>query len=86
MERVGEARVSFRLSDIRRTGETLCASKGMSRNVRAQIQSHGLSGVQARHYDKHDYREEKRRSLESWAAVLRGEHSANVILFHGQVA
>ena len=84
MERVGEARVSFRLSDIRRTAETLAASKGISRDVRAQIQSHGLSGVQARHYDKHDYREEKRRSLESWAAVLRGERGTNVISFHTQ--
>ena len=83
MERVGEARVSFRLSDIRRTAETLAASKGVSRDVRAQIQSHGLSGVQARHYDKHDYREEKRRSLESWAAVLRGEGGANVIPLRG---
>ena len=33
MERVGEARVSFRLSDIRRTAETLAASKGISRDV-----------------------------------------------------
>ena len=83
MERVGEARVSVRLSDIRRTAETLAASKGISRDVRAQIQSHGLSGVQARHYDKHDYREEKRRSLESWAAVLRGELGGNVLLLRG---
>ena len=45
MERVKEARVSFRLSDILRTAETLSASKVISRDVRAQIQSHRLSGV-----------------------------------------
>ena len=39
-------------------------SKGISRDIRAQIQSHGLSGVQVRHYDRHDYRDEKRRVLE----------------------
>ena len=43
-----------------------------------------IAGVEARHYDKHDYREEKRRSLESWAAVLRGERGTNVIPFHTQ--
>ena len=47
------------------TAETLFARKGISRDVRAQIQSHGLSGVQARHNDKHDYRDEKRRALEN---------------------
>jgi integrase len=86
MKRAGETRVSFMLSDIRRTAETLFASKGISRDVRAQIQSHGLSGVQARHYDKHDYRDEKRRALDSWAILLRGERGANVIPLRGQAA
>ncbi len=86
MKGARETRVSFMLSDIRRTAETLFASKGISRDVRAQIQSHGLSGVQARHYDKHDYRDEKRRALETWATLLRGERGANVIPLHGQAA
>ena len=41
-----ESRFLFLASDIRRTVETLLASKGISRDIRAQIQSHGLSGVQ----------------------------------------
>jgi len=70
----------------RRTAETLFASKGISRDVRAQIQSHGFSGVQARHYDKHDYRDKKRRALESWAALLRGKRGAKVIPLRGKAA
>ncbi|MDB4224950.1 integrase, partial [Granulosicoccus sp.] len=50
----------------RRTCETMLASMGISRDLRAQIQSHGLSGIQQRHYDKHDYLSEKRAALDSW--------------------
>lgn len=86
LSHTGEACESFLPSDIRRTVETLFASKGIPRDVRAQIQSHGLSGVQARHYDKHDYRDEKRRALELLAALLRGERGAVVIALRGQLA
>ena len=81
-----ESRFSFIPSDIRRTVETLLASKGISRDIRAQIQSHGLSGVQVRHYDRHDYRDEKRRVLESLATLLHGRDEANVVPQHNQVA
>ena len=37
----------------------------MPTEVRAHLQSHGLGGVQARHYDRHDYLEEKRGALET---------------------
>jgi hypothetical protein len=81
-----ESRFSFMPSDIRRTVETLLASKGISRDIRAQIQSHGLSGVQVRHYDRHDYRDEKRRVLEFWTALLYGRNDAKVVPLHSQVA
>ena len=71
-----ESRFSFIPSDIRRTIETVFASKGISRDIRAQIQSNGLSGVQVRHYDRHDYRDEKRRVLEFLAALLHGRQDA----------
>lgn len=48
---------------IRRTVETRLAAAGVSREDRAQLQSHGLGGIQARHYDRHDYVDEKRRAL-----------------------
>lgn len=53
----------FDLRDIRRTVETMLAGMGVSREVRAQLLSHGLSGVQAVHYDRHSYIPEKRAAL-----------------------
>lgn len=70
MVRAGEAREAFQLRDLRRTCETLLAGLGVSSDVRAQIQSHGLGGVQARHYDRHDYSTEKRRALVKWSRHL----------------
>lgn len=61
---------AFELRDIRRTCETMLAALGVSRDLRAQLQSHGLGGVQQRHYDRHDYMREKRAALEAWAAQL----------------
>lgn len=54
----------FTLGDLRRTIETRLAAEGIPLDVRAQLQSHGLGGVQARHYDRHSYVEEKRAALE----------------------
>lgn len=56
---VGESIDDFQLKRIRSGIETLLASKGISREVRGHLQSHGLTGVQARHYDGHDYMPEK---------------------------
>lgn len=68
------SRAPFRLGDIRRTCETMLAALGVSSDVRAQIQSHGLSGVQARHYDRHSYAAEKRRALAQWGEKIRLIH------------
>lgn len=70
MVRAGEAREPFQLRDVRRTCETLLAGLGVSSDVRAQIQSHGLGGIQQRHYDRHDYSTEKRRALARWSRHL----------------
>ncbi len=56
------------LRDLRRTCETMLAELGVPRDVRAQIQSHGLGGVQARHYDRFDYAAPKREALAKWEA------------------
>lgn len=60
----------FNLRDIRRTVETMLASLGISRDIRAQLLSHGISGVQAQHYDRHDYLKEKRTTLIKWERYL----------------
>jgi integrase len=65
-----EAREDFELRDLRRTVETMLAALKVSSDVRAQILSHGLGGVQNRHYDHHDYAPEKKQALERWARRL----------------
>lgn len=64
---VGESIEGFQLKRIRSGVETLLAANGVSREIRGHLQSHGLTGVQARHYDGHDYLLEKRMALETLA-------------------
>lgn len=68
----------FLLRDLRRTCETHLARMGVSREVRAHIQSHGLGGVQARHYDRHDYMNEKTAALAAWVEFLSRTQTTNV--------
>ncbi|NCC26527.1 MAG: hypothetical protein EOM25_15205, partial [Deltaproteobacteria bacterium] len=56
----------FTVRDIRRTVETMLARMGVSRDIRAQLLSHGLAGVQNRHYDRYEYLDEKRAVLARW--------------------
>jgi integrase len=60
----------FNLRDVRRTVETMLAGMGVSRETRAQLLSHGLGGVQAVHYDRYSYMDEKRSALQAWEAHL----------------
>ncbi len=83
----GMAGESFDLRDIRRTAETMLAGLGVSKDVRAQLLSHGLSGVQDAHYDRHTYAAEKRAALMAWEARLtaieKGEAMpGNVVRLH----
>ena len=74
MEEAGELENgTFTAGDLRRTVETRLAATGVPVGVRAQLQSHGLSGVQARHYDQHDYLEEKRAALETLHRLATGD-------------
>lgn len=63
----------FTPGDIRRTVETRLAALGVGLEVRAHLQSHGLGGVQARHYDRHDYADEKRAALVKLRDLLTGK-------------
>ncbi len=65
-----DLREKFEMRDLRRTCETMLAALGVSSDIRAQLQSHGLGGVQARHYDRHNYMAEKRSALERWSRHL----------------
>lgn len=66
----------FTLRDIRRTVETMLAGLGISKDTRAQLLSHGISGVQAAHYDRHAYTDEKRAALVAWEARLEAIRQA----------
>lgn len=67
-----KAHSPFQYLDLRRTIETTLAALDVHKDVRAQLQSHGLSGVQEKHYDKHDYLPQKREALLNWEAFLMG--------------
>lgn len=67
-------------SDLRRTVETRLAALGVTMEVRAQLQSHGLGGVQNRHYDRHDYLTEKRDALAMLHELVTGKRGKVVAL------
>ena len=77
-----KVRSPFQMRDIRRTCETMLAALGIDRDTRAQLLSHGISGVQAKHYDRHAYLPEKTRALVAWEArlkrIARGEKEPGV--------
>jgi len=61
----------YKPGDIRRTVETRLQGLGVSRDVRAQLLSHGRSsGVQARHYERYDFLREKSEALALWEQHL----------------
>lgn len=74
---------TYQLRDIRRTCETMLAGIGIHKDIRAQLLSHGLSGVQAAHYDRHEYIDEKRAALAAWERRLddisKGKTASNVV-------
>jgi hypothetical protein len=60
------------------------AELGISRDIRAQPLSLGISGVQAHHYDRHGYMRKESAALAAWErglkAIAAGESTApNVI-------
>jgi integrase len=71
----------FRTKRIRSGVETLLASARISTEIRGRIQSHGISGVQARHYDGYDYIDEKRGALEILFKLLDEPEVSTVIQF-----
>ena len=72
---------TFAAKRIRSGVETLLASARISSEIRGRLQSHGITGVQARHYDGHDYMEEKRHALETLFSLVESPESRNVINF-----
>ena len=61
----------YSIPDVRRTMETNLVRLGFSLDVTGELLSHGTTtGVQKRHYVRHDYRAEKIAALRAWEAWL----------------
>ncbi|WP_246685332.1 site-specific integrase [Methylobacterium sp. WL103] len=81
----GEESAAWRLHDLRRTFASGCARLGVSVHVVEKALNHtsgthsGIVGV----YQRHEYREERRRAMELWASHLAGllSRAAKVIPF-----
>lgn len=69
----------FQAKQIRSGVETVLASVKVSTEIRGRLQSHGISGVQARHYDGHDYLDEKRLALVTLFQLLEAPAISNVL-------
>ena len=61
---------AYRLGDIRRTVETEMGRLKISKDMKAQLLSHGLGDIQTRHYDKYAYLDEKTDALTKWEKYL----------------
>jgi hypothetical protein len=79
MLEAGEASVPFRGADIRRTCETMMAGDlRIPKDVRAQLLSHGIGGVQDVVYDKSHHLAAKRSALRKWIDYLSAVRSGEV--------
>lgn len=67
----------FATKRVRSGVETLLASARISTEIRGRLQSHGITGVQARHYDGHDYMDEKRHALKALSNLLNAPNRAS---------
>lgn len=69
----------FEAKRVRSGVETALAAARVNSDTRGRLQSHGVAGVQARHYDGHDYMDEKRQALESLFTLLDTPEASNVV-------
>jgi integrase len=63
-------REPFRYANLRSTVESTMASLDITRFDRGQVQSHGTSGIQEKHYDRYEYLPQKRAALLAWEQYL----------------
>ncbi len=78
----------FTVHDLRRTCRTHLAALGVEPHIAELCLNHKLQGLTAV-YDVHDYFDERRAALESWAAVLsacEAGDAGKVVPIHGKAA
>ncbi|MDG5973729.1 phage integrase/recombinase [Hydrogenophaga taeniospiralis CCUG 15921] len=79
VDAVGDLIPDFQAKRIRSGVETLLASARISSEIRGRLQSHGVAGVQARHYDGHDYMTEKLEALKKLYQQLQPVKGGKVV-------
>jgi len=62
--------VDFKAADIRRTCKTIMARHGIRKEMRDRIHNHSLNDIATKHYDRHDYLDEKRAVMKQWNDIL----------------
>lgn len=67
---------------IRSGVETALASRGITKEHRGRLQSHGVGGVQDSSYDAHDYMQEKYDAMLTLYQLLTTDGSAKIVPFH----
>ena len=74
--------------DIRRTVKTIMGKAGVTKELRDRIQSHALTDVSSKHYDRYDYLREKRHGMKVWNDYLDLilNPRKNVTKFHSKKA
>lgn len=76
---VGDAIPEFQAKRLRSGVETMLAGERISSEIRGRLQSHGIAGVQARHYDGHDYMAEKLEALKALHRALQPVKPGKVV-------
>ena len=75
----------FTPHDLRRTVETGMAIAKVPKEYRDRVLNHIDASVGGKHYNMHDYADEKRDALDKWArrleSMLRDEQTSNVVQF-----
>jgi integrase len=56
--------------DLRRTVETRLAELRIPKEIRDRVLNHAAGDVGSKHYNRHDYADEKREALDRWSHVL----------------
>ena len=72
-DRVSHGIEGFKLKRIRSEVETALGNSGISKEIRGELQSHGVGGVQKRHYDANHYLKEKTHALNVLFDLMNGE-------------
>jgi integrase len=74
--------IDFGLHDLRRTTRTGLSRLRVPWDIAERVLGHTQRGV-ARHYDHHDYADEKRQALQLWAdhitRLVEGDIASNVV-------